>query len=262
MSTLFQAFNENGDLQVDTTQYVMRLIKSQTITLQKSFWGNQNAKTTITVVGRMPMVFFADAIGATGYAHNRYRVDRMTSVGTGDVRQWTIHLNISSPALPSITSYTFRIFIFDASPQLSGTFGLETYDENEQLTFSSFTAPMNVKASYQIQEYIIAFQYNCEIFQPVPGMVMDTTAMASSCYRDGFYASETTTVYIDIAQEYMSFANLMYPFDESVTGVSYGLYQTGETLNDFGAQQGANSFSFGVPRVTLIDTTMLPMPFQ
>ena len=90
MSTLFQAFNENGDLQVDTTQYVMRLIKSQTITLQKSFWGNQNAKTTVTVVGRMPMVFFADAIGATGYAHNRYRVDRMTSVGTGDVRQWTI----------------------------------------------------------------------------------------------------------------------------------------------------------------------------
>lgn len=262
MSTLLQVFNENGDLQVDTTQYVMRLIKSQTITLQKSFWGNANAKTTVTVTGQMPMIFFADAIGASGYAHNRYRVDRMTSVGTGDVRQWTFHLNISGDALPSITSYTFRIYIFDASPQISGTFGLETYDENEKLTFSSFTAPMKVLASYQIQEYIFAYQYNCEIFQPVPGIVLDNTAMSSSWYRDGFYASETTTFYLDVAQEYMSFDNLLYPPNEAVTGVSYGLYQTGETLNDFGAQPGANSFSYGIPRVTLIDTTMLPMPFQ
>lgn len=258
---IFQVFDGNGNNQIDTNLMTQRLLKSQTITLQKSFWGNPNAKTQVTVSGKFPTLFFADAIGATGYAHSRYRIDRITSVGTGEIKSWTFHLNISSPSLPSITSYTFRIYIFDALPQATTTFGLETYDANSRLTFSSFTPPLNVKATYNIPEYIEAFQFNCETFKQIDGLILDNTAVNSSFFRDGFYASETTTVYIDIAQEYMSFANLKYPMSELPTGVSFGLYQTGETINDFGAQEGATCFGSGVPSITLIDISNFPMPF-
>lgn len=262
MDALLQVFSDTGELQVDTNQLVMRLIKSQQITLTKSFWGNPTAKTQIAVTGRMPIIFFADEVGATGYAHSRYRVDRVSSSGTGESKQWTFFINVSSPALPSITSYTFRVYFFDASPTLTGTFGLETYDASGRLAFSSFTPPLAIKDNYQMPEYIEAFQFNCETFKNIPGLTLDNTAISASFYRDGYYASETTTSYIDVAQEYISFSNLIYPPNEAVTGVSIGLYQTGETINDFGAQEGATCFAAGVPTITVIDITNYPIPFM
>lgn len=261
MVASLQSYGADGKIQVDTELMTQRLLKSQTITLQKSHWGNANAKTTITVRGKFPLVFFSDAIGATGYAHNRYRIDKVTSVGTGERKNWTFHLNISSPSLPSITSYTFRVYIFDALPEATTTFGIETYDETSRLTFSSYTPPMNIISNWTFAEYIEAFVFNCEAFKRVDGLNLNNTAMSSNIYRDGYYASETTTQYIDIAQEYISFANLIYPPTEAVTGVSVGLYMTGETINDFGAQQGATCFHFGTPTVTLVNVENIPIPF-
>lgn len=261
MVASLQVYGSDGAIQVDTELLTQRLVKSQTITLQKSFWGNANAKTTIMVRGKFPMLFFADAIGATGHAHSRYRVDKVTSTGTGEIKNWTFYINVSSPSLPSITSYTFRIYIFDSLPELTTTFGIETYDETGRLTFSSFTPPMNIISNWKFNEYIFSYQYNCETFKQINGLNLDNTAVSSNIYRDGFYGSETTLFYIDVAQEYVSFANLLYPPNELVTGVSAGLYQTGETINDFGAQPGANCFHSTTPTVTLINVENIPIPF-
>lgn len=261
MVASLQVYGGDGKIQLDTDLMTQRLIKSQTITIQKSFWGNANAKTTVTVRGKFPVLFFADALNATGYAHNNYRVDRVTSVGTGETKTWTFYLNVGGPALPSITSYTFRIYIFDSRPEARTNFGIETFGEDGKLTFSSFTPPMNITHSAKFPEYIFSYQFNCTYFLRIDGLHLNNCAVASNIYRDGYYAATTTTQYIDIAQEYVSFSNLIFPQTEAVTGVSMGLYTTGETINDFGAIDGATCFTIGTPTVTVIDTTNIPMPF-
>lgn len=266
-----QVFDESGRLKLDSNRLVLRLLKAVKVPVRWLSWNDDKPSYfDITVEGRNPLVFFSEAHPSPICREWCLRGTKVE--GTGVIRKWTFtvgclpYSSIFTP--PLITDEAYRVYIFDTYPQSQSNFGLETYDENGFLTFSSHTPPMKVQAVVNLPEYIESDNWNCVIARRLPGSGMNPfkSAVCSNVYREGFYGSETHYYYVDTANEYICLYNQEDwngIYDTTFEGFGMHFAPNGVEIGapSWGGTLGGWCWSFNTPLVMAVDIDKLPFPF-
>ncbi|WP_143494785.1 MULTISPECIES: hypothetical protein [unclassified Pseudomonas] len=261
----------NDKLRLDTNKLVFRLIKSVQVPVSWTSSNDDKPKLfDITVDGRNPLLFFAEAMPK--YVLREWAVRNVSVLGAGPIRRWTFTVASypyqAQQEPPIVTSEAYRVYIFDTYPKSQSTFGLETYDENGFMTFSSYTTPMAVQAVVPFPEYIWTEQWRCVQSVPLPrsGVKPYKSAVGSNVYREGFYGSETIYYYVDTANEVVSMFDQEAPYgysDDTYEGIGMRFAVNGDQVGNpsWGGPFGGWCWSFNTPLVMAVSIEGLPCPF-
>lgn len=127
-----QVYDENGKLLIDSNLINYYFVRKGEINIGNSAeTSGTQVMVTISEVGTRPMIFIRDAI-----------VFRYSSTFSGGL--WTIQYIV--PVL--FVRQTLKYYVFDCNP-VAARFGIETYDADGNLTFSSARKPLKLAYSGQ-----------------------------------------------------------------------------------------------------------------
>lgn len=116
-------FDDGGDVQIDDRFFNLAFISKHTVSCGSSTGGTTGPTGSLTVTGTMPMVAIA---GGPAALHS------ITTVGS------SFKFNFITANATTLTVYLFDI------PTATGTFGLQIFNDAEQVTFDSSRKYMKI----------------------------------------------------------------------------------------------------------------------
>lgn len=116
-------FDEGGDAQIDDRFFNLAFISKHTVSCVSAVGGTTGPTGSLTVTGTMPMVAFA---GGPAALHS------ITTVGS------SFKFNFVT-----VSTITLTVYLFDV-PKASGFFGLQIFNDAEQVTFDSSQKYMRI----------------------------------------------------------------------------------------------------------------------
>lgn len=246
----FQVYNEQGILQIDSSQICLSLTKSGYITHETPDGGPYairygDKQIAISVAGENPIVFF----GVSGCGTLLRRIARANGWWTFfyDVATWSGPLNIP-------------YYVFDSVVPWAGGVGIETFDESGRLTFSSAMIPMRVLYVETVPPPVFANGLFHGYRGSNPFFSYFRRELAWGRYagnisfpRVGFNAAQTEQTTVDDVGE-------MFGVTSDSFTCNFGYI----ARSSWGGahQHGTFVYCRIPPTVTLIDTNGLPIPYR